>query len=106
MAREPRIDRFALVRIGAVFVSEALEIDAERSGRIDAAVLDMTMPVMDGEETIKRLIARWPERYRNQRFDLWEAGRSLPVGPAGFLQKPCTATQLIFAVTEAVRSRA
>jgi signal transduction histidine kinase/CheY-like chemotaxis protein len=88
--------------------SEALEIYAERCGRIDAVLLDMTMPVMDGEETIKRLTARWPGAtvIATSGFDLREAGHSFAVRPAGYLQKPYTATQLISAVTGVVRSHA
>jgi signal transduction histidine kinase/CheY-like chemotaxis protein len=88
--------------------SEALEIYDARAGQIDAVVLDMTMPVMDGEETIKRLNARWPGAtvIASSGYDLGEAGRRLAVRPAGFLQKPYTATQLISAVTGAVRSHA
>jgi signal transduction histidine kinase/CheY-like chemotaxis protein len=87
---------------------EALEVYAAQSGRIDAVLLDMTMPVMDGAETIERLSARWPGAtvIATSGYDLREAGLRLAVRPAGFLQKPYTATQLISAVTEVVRSHA
>ena len=56
---------------------EALEIYAAQSGRIDAVVLDMTMPVMDGEETMQRLADRWPGAaiIATSGYDLQEAER-------------------------------
>ncbi len=86
---------------------EALEIYAAQSGRIDAVVLDMTMPVMDGEETMQRLADRWPGAaiIATSGYDLQEAERRFAMRPAGFLQKPYTAAQLTSKVAEVVRAR-
>ena len=69
---------------------EALDVYAPQSGRIDAVLLDMTMPVMGGEETMKRLAARWPDAtvIATSGYDLQEAERRFGGRPAGFLQKP------------------
>jgi signal transduction histidine kinase/ActR/RegA family two-component response regulator len=88
--------------------SAALDIYAARSAEIDAIVLDMTMPVMGGEETMKHLAARWPEAVvvATSGYDLQDAGSCFAIRPAGFLQKPYTAAQLASKVAEVIRSRA
>jgi CheY-like chemotaxis protein len=88
--------------------SEALDIYAAQPNRIDVVVLDMTMPVMGGEETLEHLAARWPDVtvIATSGYDLQEAGCRLAVRPAGFLQKPYTAAQLTLKIAEVVRSRA
>ena len=88
--------------------SEALDLYAAQSGRIDAVLLDMTMPVMGGEETMVHLAARWPDAtvIATSGYDLQEAERHFGVRPAGFLQKPYTAAQLTAKIAEVVRSRA
>jgi signal transduction histidine kinase/ActR/RegA family two-component response regulator len=87
--------------------SEALDIYAARSGQIDAIVLDMTMPVLSGEETMERLAARWPDAtvIATSGYDLKDTERRFTVRPAAFLQKPYTAAQLTSKVAEVVRSR-
>ena len=74
--------------------SEALDVYAAQSGRIDAVLLDMTMPVMDGEETMEQLAERWPEAtvIATSGYDLQEAESRFGTRIAGFLQKPYTAT--------------
>jgi signal transduction histidine kinase/CheY-like chemotaxis protein len=87
---------------------DALDIYAAHSSRIDLVVLDLTMPVMGGEETMARLMARWPDAtvVVTSGYDLRDTERRLAVGPAAFLQKPYTATQLTSKVAEVIRSRA
>ena len=87
---------------------EALDLYAAHSGRIDVVLLDMTMPVMGGEETMGHLAARWPDAtvIATSGYDLQEAERHLGVRPAGFLQKPYTAAQLTGKIAEVVQSRA
>ena len=84
---------------------EALDIYAAQSGRIDAIVLDMTMPVMGGEETMEHLAARWPDAtvIATSGYDLQDADRRFAMRPAGFLQKPYTAAQLTSKVAEVVK---
>jgi CheY-like chemotaxis protein len=88
--------------------SDALDIYAAQCGRIDAIVLDMTMPVMGGEETMEHLAARWPDAtvIATSGYDIQEAEYRFAVRPAGFLQKPYTAAQLTSKITEVVRLRA
>jgi nitrogen-specific signal transduction histidine kinase/ActR/RegA family two-component response regulator len=87
--------------------AEALDTYAAHSRLIDLVVLDMTMPVMGGEETMQRLLARWPDAtvVLTSGYDLRDAQRRFALRPAAFLQKPYTAAQLTSKITEVVRSR-
>jgi signal transduction histidine kinase len=87
---------------------EALEVYAKESGRIDAVVLDITMPVMGGEEAMEHFAARWPNAIviATSGYDLEDTrSRRFAMRTSGFLQKPYTATQLTSKVAEAIRSR-
>jgi signal transduction histidine kinase/CheY-like chemotaxis protein len=94
--------------LGASNGREALDVYAAQSGRIDAVLLDMTMPVMGGEETMKHLAARWPDAtvIATSGYDLEEAERRFGGRPAGYLQKPFTVAQLTAKIAEVVRARA
>ena len=94
--------------LGASNGSAALDICAARQGEIDAIVLDMNMPVMGGEETMKHLAARWPDAVVvvTSGYDLQHDGHRFAMCPAGFLQKPYTADQLIAKLVEVTRSDA
>ena len=94
--------------LGASNGREALDVYAAQSGRIDAVLLDMTMPVMGGEETMTRLVARWPDAtvIATSGYDLEEAERRFGGHPAAYLQKPFTVAQLTAKIAEVVRSRA
>jgi nitrogen-specific signal transduction histidine kinase/CheY-like chemotaxis protein len=85
---------------------EALDIYAAQSGRIDAVLLDMTMPVMGGEEAMAHLVSRWPNVtvVATSGYDRQEAERRFDPRPAGFLQKPYTAAQLSSKIAEVLRS--
>jgi len=74
-------------------------------GQIDAVLLDMTMPVMSGEETLTRLLARWPQAavIVTSGYDEQEAQRRLGNRAIGFLQKPFTAAQLSRKISEILR---
>jgi signal transduction histidine kinase len=104
---EAILDQAGYDVLSATNGNEAIDIYSALSGRIDAVVLDMTMPVMDGETTIAHLAARWPDAavIATSGYDLQEAGHRFAVTPAGFLQKPYTAAQLRSKVAEVVRSR-
>jgi PAS domain S-box-containing protein len=76
---------------------QALEIFIRMASHISVVLLDMTMPVMSGEETLERLRAIRPgvPVVLSSGFNEVEAlrrfqGKAL----AGFLQKPFTATRL------------
>jgi CheY-like chemotaxis protein len=85
--------------------SEALDVYSARSGRIDAVLLDMTMPVMNGEQTMEQLARRWPDAtvITTSGYDLQEAERRFGGRTAAFLQKPYTASQLKAKIAEVVR---
>jgi signal transduction histidine kinase/ActR/RegA family two-component response regulator len=87
--------------------SEALDVYTAKSGRIDAVLLDMTMPVMGGEETMQHLSRRWPNAtvIATSGYNLQEAECRFGAGTAAFLQKPYTAAQLRSKIAEAVRPR-
>ena len=74
-------------------------------GQIDAVLLDMTMPVMSGEETLTRLLGQWPQAavIVTSGYDEQEAQRRLGNRAIGFLQKPFTAAQLARKISEVVR---
>jgi two-component system cell cycle sensor histidine kinase/response regulator CckA len=76
---------------------EAVDTFNEKASEISIILLDLTMPLMSGEETLRRLqrirrdvkvvlTSGYNEADAIQRF----AGNGL----AGFIQKPYTATQL------------
>jgi signal transduction histidine kinase/FixJ family two-component response regulator len=85
---------------------EALDVCDARSGRIDAVLLDMTMPIMGGEEAMAQLVSRWPDVavIATSGYDREEAERRFAPRPAGFLQKPYTAAQLSSKIAEVLRS--
>ena len=85
---------------------EALDVYAARSGRIDAVLLDMTMPVMGGEDAMAQLVSRWPDVtvIATSGYDRQEVERRFAPRLAGFLQKPYTSTQLSSKIAEVLRS--
>jgi CheY-like chemotaxis protein len=88
---------------------QALAVLELRRGRIDLVLLDMTMPVLSGEETLDRLLARWPRAgiLATSGYDEQESRRRLGRRVAGFIHKPYNAAQLTTQVAEAMqRSRA
>jgi signal transduction histidine kinase/ActR/RegA family two-component response regulator len=65
--------------------------------RVDAVLLDMTMPVMDGEEALRELKAIRPDAkvILTSGYDEAEAVRRFAdAGLAGFIQKPYTSSRL------------
>jgi len=76
---------------------EALDRFRDHSAEIDVVVLDLTMPLMSGEETLRRLRAIDPNVavILSSGFNESEATRHFDSGKlAGFLQKPYTLTRL------------
>lgn len=77
---------------------EALEIFEQRSAEIDAVILDLTMPNVDGEEAFRRMRARDPavkillmSGYSQKRARKRLEGEGL----AGFLHKPFRPDELV-----------
>jgi len=93
----------ALVRHGyRVICAEngrrALEVYDEQRDEIDLVLLDMTMPEMDGAETLGELRSRDPELpvILSSGYSEFDTSRRLSDAnrPTGFLEKPYTATAL------------
>jgi CheY-like chemotaxis protein len=76
---------------------EAIEVFQRNSSRIALVILDLSMPVMDGEQSLKRLKSIKPDVpvLLSSGFSETEAARRFQsTGPATFLQKPYTAQHL------------
>ena len=75
---------------------EAGRIFASQPGEIDLVILDMTMPVMGGEEAMRRMAELRPDVVvlASSGYDESEAQQRFGSRIAGFLQKPYTAAQL------------
>jgi CheY-like chemotaxis protein len=97
-----RTARSALERFGYTVLTasnglEALAMVDASGTSIDLVLLDMTMPVMSGEETLRRLKAVQPDLpvVHSSGFNEVEAvARFQGKGLAGFVQKPYTAVRL------------
>jgi PAS domain S-box-containing protein len=76
---------------------EALDLVRSANGRISLVLLDMTMPVMSGEETLAKIRNLNPnvKVIASSGYNEIEALRRFGTGVAGFLQKPYRATQLV-----------
>lgn len=84
---------------------EAVEVFQRNSGRIALVILDLSMPVMNGEESLKRLKSIKPDVpvLLSSGFSETEAARRFQsTGPAIFLQKPYTAQHLAEVVRAAL----
>jgi PAS domain S-box-containing protein len=76
---------------------EALEMVECAAGEISLVLLDMTMPIMAGEETLAHLKSVRPDLkvIASSGYNEVEALRRFGDGVAGFLQKPYRASQLV-----------
>jgi PAS domain S-box-containing protein len=91
------LERFGYTVITAEDGREGLERFRELHSRLTLVILDMTMPVMSGEEALQemRLIdARIPVVLSSGYSEVEAIGRFAGKGIAGFLQKPYTLTSL------------
>jgi PAS domain S-box-containing protein len=113
---EETLRRFAtsaLVRYGyTVMVAEngrdGLDLLGKPENNVALVVLDMTMPVMSGEETLKHLKALRPDLpvVLSSGYNEMEVARMFgDQGLAGFLQKPYSATRLAKQVKIALAMR-
>jgi CheY-like chemotaxis protein len=82
---------------------EGIEAFARDPRGIDLVLLDMTMPVMGGEETLRRLLAINPKVrvVGSSGYTEQEAVRRFGTGLAGFLQKPYSTQRLCRVVAAA-----
>ena len=86
---------------------EAVHIFAANPDGIDLVLLDMTMPVMGGEEALRHMMDVRPEVIvlASSGYDEREAQQRFGGDIAGFLQKPYTAAQLTGRVGQILRRR-
>jgi nitrogen-specific signal transduction histidine kinase/CheY-like chemotaxis protein len=86
---------------------EAVDLFAARSSEIDLVVLDMTMPVMGGEEALQHLAKARPDVVvlASSGYNEEEAQHRFGSRIKGFLQKPYTAGQLTGKVGQLLRRR-
>ena len=84
---------------------EAIEMFEEAHDHIDLVLLDMTMPLMDGEETFHALRAIDPDvsvLLTSGYVEQDALGRFGDVGPIGFVQKPYQPATLMQKVAQAI----
>jgi PAS domain S-box-containing protein len=105
--------RRALEKLGyAVLVAEngveALQIFEQHLDRIALIVLDMTMPIMSGEETLTRLrsLRKKVKIVASSGYNEREFREKFGSRVDGFLQKPYTASQVAQAVSNALAGSA
>lgn len=103
-----------LSRLGANVLAasdgkQAIEIFNEHSAEISLVLLDLTMPMMDGEETFRRMreiksdqLILLSSGYNEQEATSRFSGQGL----AGFIQKPYLPRQLIEKIKDALSSAA
>jgi two-component system cell cycle sensor histidine kinase/response regulator CckA len=96
-AARTALERYGYKVLAAENGREAIEIFRPRAGEISAVLLDMTMPVMSGEETFEKLTAIRPgvRVIVSSGYNEMEALRRFSgTGISAFIQKPYTAAQL------------
>jgi PAS domain S-box-containing protein len=88
--------------LGAENGKEALEVFRSRAAEIALVVLDMTMPVMGGEQAFQELRKIRPEIrvIASSGYSEAEAVERFGQGIAGFMQKPYSAQTLVEKVAE------
>ena len=97
------LERFGYEVVVAADGRQGLDAFRRLAGRVDLVLLDMTMPVMSGEETFRELRIMRPDLkvILSSGYNEVEAIRHFTgKGLAGFVQKPYTSARL----AEAVRS--
>jgi CheY-like chemotaxis protein len=106
-----RMAKTALERLGYQVLTatngrEAVELFASDPDRVQIVLLDMMMPVMGGEEALRRLLEIRPSLpvLAMSGFHEREAKQRFGAGIAGFVQKPFTAGQLAIKLTAARRA--
>jgi PAS domain S-box-containing protein len=92
------LERYGYTVLTASDGREAVEIFRRHAGEIDVVLLDLTMPVMGGEEALRNFQAVKPavKVLLSSGFDEVEATRHFTgKGLAGFIQKPYAALKLV-----------
>jgi PAS domain S-box-containing protein len=95
------LQRYGYTALAAANGREALDVVRQHNGEISLVLLDLTMPLMDGEETLRHMRQIEPDLQviLSSGFNEVEAVRRFSgKGLAGFLQKPYTAGSLALKV--------
>jgi two-component system cell cycle sensor histidine kinase/response regulator CckA len=105
-----KVAKMSLERAGfAVLAAEngqrAVDLLATPGARVDLVLLDMTMPVMSGEEALRQLKKLRPDVpvVASSGYNEIEALQRFGQGIAGFIQKPYSAPELIAQIQKALR---
>jgi PAS domain S-box-containing protein len=109
MTAKLALERYGYTVLLAENGQQAIEIFHERAGEIDLILMDLTMPVMGGEEAIRHLKVSNPavRIILSSGFNEVEAiQRFTGKGLAGFIQKPYTAAALATKVKSVLDSTA
>jgi len=104
-AAKATLENYGYAVMSASDGREGVEVYQERRAEIALVLLDMTMPVMGGEETFRRLRAINPEArvVVSSGYNEVEAIRRFTSkGIAAFIQKPYTASKLARVIKQAV----
>jgi PAS domain S-box-containing protein len=91
------LEHFGYTVVTADGGEAGVESFRRRAGEVSAVLLDLTMPVMSGEEAFRRIREIRPDAkvILSSGHDRAEAARRFPVeGIAGFIQKPYTAVSV------------
>jgi PAS domain S-box-containing protein len=103
------LERYGYRVLTAANGLEALEVFREASAEVSLVLLDMTMPVMGGEETLAELtrIRKDVRVIVSSGYNELEAVRRFSgTGVAAFIQKPYTSAQLAGKVKQVLEGRA
>ncbi len=102
------LERYGYDVLMAANGREAVEVFRQDPNRIALVLLDMTMPVLSGEETLKELKQLRPDVIviASSGYNEVEALRRFGQGIKGFLQKPYRAAQLAEKVKRSLSSAA
>jgi CheY-like chemotaxis protein len=100
------LQRYGYTTLTANDGAEGVNLFREHGGAIDVVLLDMTMPVMSGEEAFRQIRQIRPDTrvIVSSGYNEVEAIRRFTAkGIAAFIQKPYTATNLARVVKQAIR---
>ncbi|MEX2263142.1 MAG: PAS domain S-box protein [Bryobacteraceae bacterium] len=99
------LEKYRYTVVEATNGREAVELFEKEPDRFAAILLDMTMPVMGGEQALKHLRAIRPSIrvLASSGYSAMEAVKQFGQGLAGFVQKPYTAESLARSVKAALR---
>jgi PAS domain S-box-containing protein len=101
------LERYGYTVLAASGGREAIDIFKQKQNGISLILLDMTMPVMSGEETLQALLAirRDVPVIATSGYNEMEALRRFGEGLSGFIQKPYTPRSLAEKINGVLRQK-